>query len=100
MPLPAENVCCTCITTSESFESAVLDNRVLSIAIVSRSDIFADDPDYGPASYQKAAYRQWVMWQHGYLGRYNRKFIPSCVMRAVRRRYPAPDINYLGFKEY
>ena len=103
MPLPVENVCCRqrpCITTSEAFESIVLDSHVLSVAIVSRSDTFADDPDYTSASYRKAACRQWVMWQHGYLGRSNRKVIPSCVVWEVHRRYPAPDGNYLGFKEY
>ena len=42
-----------------SYEAAMLDNHILSIAIVSRSDTFADDPDYSLASYQKAAYRQY-----------------------------------------
>ena len=85
MPLPVENLCCRqrpCVTTSDSFEAAVLDNHILSIAIVSRSGTFADDSDYSPASYRKAAYRQWVMWQHGYLGRANRRVIPSCVVWA------------------
>jgi len=36
------------------FQSAVLDMSVLSIAIVNRSDVFADDPEYTPASYHKA----------------------------------------------
>ena len=103
MELPIENVCCKqrpCISTTEFFESVVLDNNVLSVAIVNRCDTFADDPDYSPQSYRKAGYRQWVMWQHGYLGRSNRKVIPSCVVWAVRTRYPAPDGRYLGFKEY
>ena len=103
MPLPVENLCCRqrpCVTTSDSFEAAVLDNHIFSIAIVSRSDTFADNPDYSPASYRKAVYRQWVMWQHGYLGWANRRVIPSCVVWAVCRRYPAPDNVYLGFKEY
>ena len=103
MELPIENLCCKqrpCITTTEFFESVMLDSHVLSVAIVNRSDTFADDPDYSLQSYHKAAYRQWVMWQHGYLGRLNRKVIPSCVVWTVRTRYPAPDGVYLGFKEY
>ena len=51
MELPIENVCCKqrpCITTTEFFESVVLDSSVLAVAIVSRCDIFADDPDYLP----------------------------------------------------
>ena len=103
MPLPIENLCCKqrpCITTIDTFESIVLDSNVLSVAIVNRCDTFANEPDYSPQSYRKAAYRQWIMWQHGYLGRANRKVIPSCVVWKVRSRYPAPDGVYLGFKEY
>jgi len=103
MPLSTENVCCRkrpCVTTQEFFESAVLDMNVLSIAIVNRSDVFADDPDFSPSSYRKAAYRQWILRNHGYLGRGSRRVVPSCVVWAVRRHYPAPDGNYLGFKEY
>ena len=78
--------------------SRVLNMNVLSIAVVNRSDVFTtDDPDYSPSGYRKAAYRQWVLWIHGYLGRAN---IPSCVVWAVQYRYPAPDGQYLGFKEY
>ena len=53
-----------------------------------------------PANYRKAAYRQYIMYQHGYLGRSVRKVIPSCVVWKVRDQYPAPDNIYLGFKEY
>ena len=61
MEQPNENICCRkqpCICTTEYFTSVVLDTNVLSIAIVNRSDVYADDPDYSPASYRKSAYRQ------------------------------------------
>ena len=70
-----EKKCCrkrTYVTTTEPFETIVLDRDVLSIAIVNRSDDFADKPDYSPSSYRKAAYRQWIMWQIGCTGRGNR----------------------------
>lgn len=83
------------------FESAVLDMTVLLISIVNRSDVFDEDPEYSPSSYRKAAYRQWILWNHGYLGRANRRVVPSCIVWAVRDRYPAPlGTFYLGFKEY
>ena len=47
-----ENICCrqrNCITLSTTFDGVVLDRSVLSVAIISRSDLFADDPDYSPA---------------------------------------------------
>ena len=100
MDNPIENVCCRqrcCVTTPTYFETGVLDTTVLSITIVNRSEIFVDDPEYTPASYRKAAYRQWILWQHGYLGRSNRRIVPSCMVWAVRNRYPAPDGRY---KEY
>ena len=103
MPTPCENVCCKqrpCITTVDIVTTNIPNTDVLSIAIVGRSDDFADTPEYSPASYRKAAYRQWIMWQHGYLGWHNRRVIPSCVVWAVQNAYPAPDGVYLGFKEY
>ena len=103
MPLEVEKLCCrqrVCVTREEFFQPAVLDMSVLSIAIVNRSEVFAEDPEYTPSSYRKAAYHQWILWWHGYLGRANRRIIPSCVVWVVRDRYPSPDGQYLGFKEY
>ena len=58
MLLEVEEVCCRqriCITREEFFQSAVLDMGVLSIAMVNHNDVFVDDPEYTPSSYQKAA---------------------------------------------
>ena len=84
---------------AELFNNNVLNTNVLSIAIVSGSDVLASTPDYTPAGYRNSAYQQWTMWQHGYLGRGNRRVVPSCVALAVRNKYPAPDGIYLSFKE-
>ena len=44
------------------WDTIVLDVNVVSVSIIiSRSDIFADDPEYTLASYKKAAYRQYTM---------------------------------------
>ena len=103
MPTEIENKCCrlrTCTTRTDLFESIVLDLNVLTIAIINRSETFVSPLDYSPASYRKAAYRQYVLWKEGRLGRGNRIVVPSCVVWSVRTRYPAPDGQYLGFKEY
>ena len=103
MPLPCENVCCKqapCVTTLDVFETNVLNTDVLSIALVSRCDDLADTAEYTPAAYRKTAYRQWTMWQHGYLGIRNDNVIPACVVWAVRNKFPASDGNYLDCKEY
>ena len=62
---------------------------VLSVAIHNRADIRADPIDYSPASYRKAAYRQFIL---GYLGRRNRRVVPSCVVLAIRPMYPSPAL--------
>ena len=99
MPTPRENKCCgytTCATTFADFYIICLEHNV---AIHNCVDIYANPRDYSPASYHKAAYRQ-ILKEHGYLGRGNRRIIPSCVVLCIRDRYPAPDGQYLGFKEY
>ena len=103
MPTPEENVCCrsrTCLTTTDVFETIVLNRDVLSVAIIHRADVYSEDPVYAPNDYRKAAYRQWTLWRCGYLGRGNRRVVPACVVWAVRDKYPALDGMYLGFKEY
>lgn len=103
MDTPTENVCCRdirCITTFDHFHLLCLNHPVLTVAIHNRCDIYADPVDYSPASYRKAAYRQFILWQHGYLGKGNRRVIPSCCVWCIRNWYPAIDGVYMGFKEY
>ena len=75
-------------------------SSVLTVAIHNHADIMDDPINYSPASYRKAAYRQYILKEHGHLGRGNRRIIPSCVVRCVRDKYPAPDGLYLGFRVY
>ena len=83
----------------EFFDTSVLDINVLTIAIHRRCDDYRDESLFTPAEYHKAAYRQYIIWQYTYLGRGNRKVIPSCMALAIRNCYPAPDGQYLGFKK-
>lgn len=102
MPDERENVCCkkrTCVTSYVMFNNVCLDREVLQLAIRARCDIRADDPDYSTQSYRKAAYRQYCLWKYGKLGRGNRKVLPSCVVTFIRQAYPAPDGNYMGFRQ-
>ena len=94
IPLEVEKVCCrrrVCIMSEEFFQAAVLDMNVLSIAMVNRSNVFADDSEYTSSTYRKVAYHQWILCQNGYLGRVNRRVIPSCLVWAVYNRYPSPN---------
>jgi len=62
-----------------------------------RSDLFSDDPEFNLANYRKAAYRQYVMYQHGYLRIANQKVVLSCVVWRIRDKFPAPDNVYLEY---
>jgi len=100
---PEENVCCRklpCVSEMGWFNSVVLNIDVLSLAIEMWCDFYSDDARYSPAAYRKAAYHQYILKKHGYLGRHNRLVIPSCVVWCIRRKYPAPGGIYMGFKEY
>ena len=103
MDNPVEHVCCRstpCVTTSDLFYDICLSRHVLSVGKINRSDFFGDEPEFSPVNYRKVAYRQYIMYQHRYLGRANQKVVPSCIVWKVRDNFPAPDNNYLGFKEY
>ena len=70
-----ERLCCKmwpCTTTTDVFHDACLNRNVLSVCIIDRSDFYGDEVEFTPANYRKAAYRQYILYSHGYLGRGNR----------------------------
>lgn len=48
-------------------------------------------------NYRYHAYRCYIFYIYGLLGRYNRKVIPSCVVNFIRQKWPDPMNNYVGF---
>lgn len=98
-----ENKCCgkrSCVTSYEMFRNVVSDREVLNIAIRARCDIRAEVADFEMNSYRKAAYRQYILWKYGKLGKGNWRVCPSCVVRLVRQTHPAPDGEYMGFRRH
>ena len=81
-------------------EVAVLDRLVLTIARRYRQDIFALDAEVADdaRAFRHAAYRQFVLWRHGRLGRGVRRVIPSCCVWRIRNTFPCPFSNYTGFQ--
>ncbi|KXJ05049.1 P2X purinoceptor 7, partial [Exaiptasia diaphana] len=101
MPTTEENVCCklvTCVTSYQRFHNICIDREVLELAIRVRCDIRADEPDYSMTSYRIAAYRQYVLWKYGKLGRGNRRVLPSCVVRTIRNSYRAAGEAFMGYR--
>jgi P2X purinoceptor 7 len=103
MPTQEENKCCCrrvmpCITSTPLFSQLVLDGNVLDIAMRYREDIIVADPVRNNENFRHAAYRQFVLWQHGRLGKGNRVVVPSCCVLKIRARYPSPNGLYVGFR--
>ena len=103
IPTQEENKCCCrrampCITSSPLFAQLVLDGNVLDIAMRYREDIIVAAPVRNNENFRHAAYRQFVLWQHGRLGRGNRVVVPSCCVLKIRARYPSPNGLYVGFR--
>lgn len=49
-------------------------------------------------SYRYHAYKSYVNFVHGYLGRANRRVIPACVVAFIRTQWPDPNGSYIGYR--
>ena len=114
MPTVTESLCCNelreardkmgqnaCITLHAAFERVCLDPDVLETALVLVANVrfhFYSQPIQNK-TYRLAAYRQFTYWIHSRLGRHIRRVIPACVVNQVRRMYPEPSGQYIGYQE-
>ena len=102
MPQPVENLCCgrtTCITTYDIFNIICLHPVNLRVALENSADYRADEVDCSNRNLRKTAYRQFILWAHGRLGRHNRRVVPSCAVLAIRQRYPSSTGLYMGYRD-
>ena len=103
MPTQEGNKCCTrivrpCISTTPLFLQLVLDPNVLDLAMRYREDVLVLGNVRNNENFRRAAYRQYVLWQHGRLGRGNRRVVPSCCVVKIRACYPSPNGMYSGYR--
>lgn len=50
-------------------------------------------------TYRLSAYRQFVVWIYGHLGKYNRIVVPACAVHVIRQNYEEQTGHYVGFAE-
>lgn len=86
MPTNEECLCCRqsrgrCVTSQDEFRRVVLDRAVLRTAVAFRHDLF-DLAEVENNEMRHTAYRQYVSWKYGHLGRGNRIVILSCAVWA------------------
>ncbi|XP_040178384.1 P2X purinoceptor 7-like [Rana temporaria] len=113
MPTGRESLCCkeianvkenieegtVCITQSPIFQSSVVNrlNTTVILTILHQSTSHAPNADDN-RNLRKTSYKYFTSWIHGYLGKGNRRPIPSCAVHAVRTAFPDPEGLYVGFK--
>jgi hypothetical protein len=95
------NICCNsqeCITLQAEFTNLCLRYDVISIVnILNWGYMTHQETSMETSIFRNQAYRNFILWQHGKLGRGIRKRTPSCVVLAIRNRFPAPDEVYRGY---
>ena len=88
-----------CISRTEAFRDVCLNTNVLEAGIGAWRS-FTDEPlQINNRSYRFIAYRQYISWIFGWLGRDVRKVIPSCVVKKIRTTFPAEDGVYIPFQD-
>ena len=83
-----------CISRTNLFQQPIIDAIVLELAVRYREDVLVLKNVRNNKNFRHAAYRQYVLWQHGKLERGNRRVVPNCCVLAIRARYPLPNLVF------
>ncbi|XP_035675638.1 uncharacterized protein LOC118415276 [Branchiostoma floridae] len=108
MPTLTESICCheqdrvsekrdglQCIVQHPGFEPVCLNEYGLEVAHINYQDQYGEN--LGNEWKRYTAYRQFVRWCYGHLGKEIRVPLPACVVSTIRRAFSSP--NYTGFME-
>lgn len=113
MPTSEESKCCkgleevqpflehglTCVTLHEEFVERCLTKRILVYQIQMESaNVHKEYIRDANRCLRRGAYKSYTNMVHGFLGKNRRIPIPSCVVWAIRNKYPDPNEEYIGFK--
>ncbi|XDV25778.1 hypothetical protein PO909_029636 [Leuciscus waleckii] len=84
------------MTRHPGFEAVCLNPWVLQIEYASMLQYYGDYDHSTFRRYRHTAYRTFVRWCWGYLGKSVRVVIPSCIVEKIR--YTFPSEQYQGFQ--
>ena len=87
------------ITETDAFQNVCLNRFVLQAAIGNWNDLTHDNRNFGNKNYRFIAYRQYISWSYGYLGRRKRNPLPNSAIIKIREIYPDPDNVYVPYLE-
>ena len=106
------NICCrssvvaidkmettSCISETEDFRLVCLHKTILEAAFGNWHIFHGENLDFTNTNYRFVAYRQYIAWIHGRLGRNLRTPVPCCVLKAIRNTFPSADNEYVPFRQ-
>ena len=94
----------SCVTDNPGFKTGCLDRWVLQIAWLQYKQEYGKSAYEGPEHKvnRHVAYRQFVRWCWGVLGRDIRVVLPSSAVSCIRAHFPPPgdedDFVFIGFR--
>ena len=87
-----------CITSNEDFKTLCLNKVVLQNVLKSMNDMRGDEEELTNRGYRFAEYKQFIWWVYHYLGKGQRRRLPSCALNAIRQNYPkGPNEEYANY---
>ena len=95
----------TCITDNPGFQAVCLNHWVLRVSWNHYRQQYGTDAHDGPEHKKQRhiAYRQFVRWCWGVLGKEIRVPLPSCAVSCIRAHFPPPgledDFVFEGFRD-
>ena len=74
-------------------ERAILETNLATISRYTRETF-----EFENTNYRFSACKQYISWIYGRLGKRIREVIPSCVVWAIREKYPSENGEYVPFQ--
>ena len=74
-----------------------LERVVLETNLATISRYTGETFEFENTNYRFSPYKKYISWIYGRLGKRIRQVIPSCVVWAIRKKYPSDDGEYVPF---